>query len=724
MVFFALLFQWPLTQIYGQGFWVEQLTGSGTGNHLFNRGDDCVGYAKENSQSIFFYDIYTHNWLQVNFENPQVFHKIEAKGRVIIAYTDDYLIGYSSIKSDAALIPYEGDIINAVGAGMSRGFGCSDKLGFFVTDSHFYVFDGVEGEWKDYPYTLFPDFIENNGTFISANDYIGIVLPDNPNVSDAIINMAYSLPNHNFAFKSEGGYYIAESFGFAMSHGFVTQKNIVDDNIMHLIGYSTFTNEFAERNVGYEPFGSGVTFGGWFDYSNISSKSAAVFITTTGDESQQAFAFSTFSGLWYEAPLYHNQSSETAFSNFTMGGSVGAAFKSDFETYETTYVVFDSESGAFHTINSLNNGLNDYINGVGPACGGNSVLASDSSSLWFYTPSGFESQVIEGFAPDLPPEAGDNYLAVTTWDTAMALEDIVFVYNGLTGQVSGIFTGYINQIYYPVTSPDMFGFTAGPTNSTVFLYSALTDLYEQISFPENSFVNIDIGPGIAYISNSGGAIKYLYDGYDNSVEEVAFDIDFYKLGGRIALFTKGSTAYAYNFDNKIFSEIEVDGTTGAFWAGREVGLVGNLSKTYFYAFNGYYGNWIPLFPEGESSPYAVAGDQIALVVRSDRVYAFDPDIIIGITDPASVNSGFDLMQNYPNPFNGTTEIIYQTGKPGHVTLSVYDQAGKEIIKLIDQYVDAGEHHLQFNAGAFSDGVYYYRMTFNGSSKTLKMVLEK
>jgi photosystem II stability/assembly factor-like uncharacterized protein len=85
---------------------------------------------------------------------------------------------------------------------------------------------------------------------------------------------------------------------------------------------------------------------------------------------------------------------------------------------------------------------------------------------------------------------------------------------------------------------------------------------------------------------------------------------------------------------------------------------------------------------------------------------------------------FELAQNYPNPFNPTTVINYQIVKAGKVSLKVYDVLGKEIASLVDEEKAVGNYSIQFDAGKFSSGVYYYTLTAGEFSNTKKMILMK
>jgi len=85
---------------------------------------------------------------------------------------------------------------------------------------------------------------------------------------------------------------------------------------------------------------------------------------------------------------------------------------------------------------------------------------------------------------------------------------------------------------------------------------------------------------------------------------------------------------------------------------------------------------------------------------------------------------YSLQQNYPNPFNPSTEIKFDLPKAGIIKLVVYDVLGKEVKTLVNEYKQAGEFNVQFDAQNLASGVYFYRIEANGFTATKKMLLLK
>jgi len=89
-----------------------------------------------------------------------------------------------------------------------------------------------------------------------------------------------------------------------------------------------------------------------------------------------------------------------------------------------------------------------------------------------------------------------------------------------------------------------------------------------------------------------------------------------------------------------------------------------------------------------------------------------------------IPKNYELTQNYPNPFNPSTTIKFALPKDGFVTMKVYDIAGREVVKLVNEVKKAGYHQVQFNASSLASGVYFYRIQSNDFVMTKRMVLIK
>lgn len=83
-----------------------------------------------------------------------------------------------------------------------------------------------------------------------------------------------------------------------------------------------------------------------------------------------------------------------------------------------------------------------------------------------------------------------------------------------------------------------------------------------------------------------------------------------------------------------------------------------------------------------------------------------------------------LHQNTPNPFTRATMIQFNLPRSGHARLTVHDLIGQEVARLVDGDLPAGSHRVTLDGRDLPDGVYFYRLTYEGNSRTKICLLLK
>lgn len=83
-----------------------------------------------------------------------------------------------------------------------------------------------------------------------------------------------------------------------------------------------------------------------------------------------------------------------------------------------------------------------------------------------------------------------------------------------------------------------------------------------------------------------------------------------------------------------------------------------------------------------------------------------------------------LAQNYPNPFNPTTRISYSIPSATQVTLIVFDVVGRQVSVLVNEYQNAGQHQVTFDASRLASGLYLYQLQSDSEIITRQMILVK
>ena len=99
-------------------------------------------------------------------------------------------------------------------------------------------------------------------------------------------------------------------------------------------------------------------------------------------------------------------------------------------------------------------------------------------------------------------------------------------------------------------------------------------------------------------------------------------------------------------------------------------------------------------------------------------------LFVSVIDDAFTPDEFQLSQNYPNPFNPETTIKFKLQRSGHTLLTVYNLKGEKVARLVDGEMNAGSHSISWNAAGTASGVYFYRLSQDGTVTTKKMLLLK
>lgn len=702
-----------------QGAWVSQnLPASMSGAHLADRGETCVGYTRPSSQYVYFFDINVSQWTEVDLGSQQTMRDLEASGQTVMAYSDDFIVGYSAITSQWDTLSYQGTLLDPTGTGIQRSYGCGDSLAYFVTDQYFYVFDAKLGAWKSYAYT-YPG-ATLSAWFWSGDDYAGVIF--NQNLPNYPVNMVYSLPQHAFNINLQGGYYYHTDWG--MNHGFVTLWG--DAASTHIItGYSSLSNQFSQRTILAAPGHFHGCYCGFPDH--YLEKTIAIYTLRESQDEVRFYAYDTRQGHWSEASHYFSHLDYTGIAGWAIGGRAGAASQHNLHTNEMTYITFSGITAGFNTWRP---GLY-YSGSIGASANGagNFVVAFDTTNIWFFNPQTQSSHTIP--MPWSYPTGwylGENYATMGSYAWQGGGVEM-HIYNSTTDQITNISAGRNTNVTV-LGSPYLCGFTAGQGLNEVYLYSALLDDYTAITYPVNSYPGISVGNYLAVVNHSSQS--YLYDATRNTTIPTNYILNSGGLGGYTALFKKNDYAVgAYTVLSGQWSEFAIPEGIYLLRSEGYIGLIGTLSAEKYYAYNGYYHNLVELDPPSGLFVSALTGGKTALVAKESIAYAFDPQAPTGFGDgqPPTLVKDFHLAQNYPNPFNPVTNVEFAIPNSQRVSLAVYDILGRKVATLIDERRPAGSYRVTWdgrnNGGELlSSGVYFYRLDAGPFAATLKMLLLK
>ena len=233
------------------------------------------------------------------------------------------------------------------------------------------------------------------------------------------------------------------------------------------------------------------------------------------------------------------------------------------------------------------------------------------------------------------------------------------------------------------------------------------------------------GGVVRWNKQDGTYIKYTNkDGLvSNNVYSIAIDIENVKWFGTydgVSSFD-GTTWTNYITEDGLASNwvesIAVD-ADNVKWFGTREGGVSHFDGTAWITYteeDGLVDNYV--------LSIAVDADNVKWFGTRDGVSSFD-DRTISVEEIREVPDVMDILINYPNPFNPLTTITYSIGKPGHVTIEVYNILGQKVETLFEGHREAGKYSVRWDASGLANGIYIAALKAGGITRTEKMMLMK
>lgn len=92
--------------------------------------------------------------------------------------------------------------------------------------------------------------------------------------------------------------------------------------------------------------------------------------------------------------------------------------------------------------------------------------------------------------------------------------------------------------------------------------------------------------------------------------------------------------------------------------------------------------------------------------------------------PGSSARACERLKAYPNPFNQQAVIHYSCPSQSHISLNLYDMAGRFVARIHEGEVAGGHHAFRVRGDDFSQGVYFVHLSTDGSNLAKKVILLK
>lgn len=142
-----------------------------------------------------------------------------------------------------------------------------------------------------------------------------------------------------------------------------------------------------------------------------------------------------------------------------------------------------------------------------------------------------------------------------------------------------------------------------------------------------------------------------------------------------------------------------------------------------------HGYNVVYFGFGLESIYGV-GNFASLEDIIDACDAFFTDATVAVEEPEAPRIlATRLDQNYPNPFNPATSIRYALAEAGHVSLKVYDTAGRLVKTLVDAHQTPNRYDMTWDGTdnaqqPVASGLYFYQLQTDDTRDVRRMLLLK
>ena len=354
-----------------------------------------------------------------------------------------------------------------------------------------------------------------------------------------------------------------------------------------------------------------------------------------------------------------------------------------------------------------------------------------------------------------------NPVLINTIDTpgqafdVMAQDTLVYVADDYSGfQIlnnSGIVGGYDTpEIARGISIRGDFLYVADYESLLIFDITNPTDPQHVAGFTLNELGgatahSVFVTGSYAYIGEPipGSCIMWIVDVSDPATPSLAgWYLDPVYLVAPYSIWVDGSLAFIANYWNELFI-VDVSNPASPYlvsYATPPDSLWGfawdvkiNGSDAYVANYNG--GLWVvnvsnPGSPQ-TSAMYDTPGLASGVFADSPYIYLADYySLLIFERIPKGIQERSDkiaaaklrLVQNRPNPFARLTTIEYELSDPGHVSVAVYDVAGRLVRKLVDEDAQGGVHSVEWNATGLPSGAYFCRLKVDSQDRTVRMTL--
>lgn len=352
-------------------------------------------------------------------------------------------------------------------------------------------------------------------------------------------------------------------------------------------------------------------------------------------------------------------------------GSSGKLFASCWNYPQNEGMFFSTNNGV-NWIQTFFGAANDNVFSIAAKNGDSMVYVGTRNGVFRSFNNGSWVQLVSGMPPN-------------SWVRDLAIIDNI------------IFAGTTNGLYRSTNHGNSWALMNGITQSDTVVKLSVS-VHTTIDNGESKTLEAGTSDGKIYISENYTEVELLYAAVGFEVSGLFRSGDFavvtlYPRGGM------GNGRIIFTRDGGDTWELfDLSGMGSGYLIS---GLIGVLASPYYKLYIGLYLNSL----------------------GGAHVYKYSS--LIGISQISNtVAKDYSLSQNYPNPFNPATNIEFSVPHSSFVRLTVYDMLGRAVETLVDKEMKPGVYRADWDASAYSSGVYFYRLESEGFTETKKMMLIK
>ncbi len=729
-VFFLLLFHSVLNLCFAQnnGWDIINIGHSLTSNNKFAVGGTCLIFAEINSNKVYAFNSITGNWDSTLISTTLEWTDARADGNTAMLVNDSLAVFYSSLNNSFVELRYEGQILPTI----QMFTGCSNNMGYLVSDSKFYVFDAEDSQIRSSNYVQVGETPYKQ--VYKGDDYLCFYLSSaNLNVHTLV---AYSLVTKTI---SE---YTGDNFSIfrLLEHGFIFGETSGTPYLYG--GYSAYTGAFSIKSS--EVYITDILH--QYDLNRVYPRLCYLFISRSEVVNDIAtyylWVYNTLVGEFDEFSYQYSYNNTHLVPSISGTGGQGI-FHSTYDkdnNDKVNLITYDVYSRLFtqHDFNITY----DYRNTFD--VGGHLVSIRTENKLFFYdficgNSEFYYSDWQTGTFPTLQSiELGNNYAAIVYYKGPGINGMTAFSYNGTTDSLKLVSFSPTNTYFDVFGSIDysLVKFVNYTESAEHLIYSNVKDDWRVKPFPngliseekKGYYLLVDNILNSTYIFNARTADEFnlpiknqgTYYLRDSIFVLPGTDQKYYGFSSVTNSVT--SCPRDYYSTNVASNNIIISHTPL------------NSNDPSHLLYDGNSGVFVPLSTNNQthgSRLLTAAGIKTALTVYDKGfLIAYDPTEVTDIEEPYEILmlSSFILYQNYPNPFNPSTRIKYQVSSISRVTLKVYDVLGNEVATLVNEYKPAGVFEVEFNPESSikhpASGVYFYQLKTGDYIQSKKMILLK